>query len=362
MTELKRIFLTDCEGPISKNDNAFELTCQFIPEGEKFFTQISRYDDILADIVKRDDYKAGDTLKLITPFLKAYGVTNKMINDFSSQSILLMPGAKDTLQFLKGTMPRFIISTSYEHYIRALCRVLRFPFKNTHCTKLDIDCYSLDREELSTIKKFRREICAMPLIESFGGRPMLETFSESDKENVNRLNEIFWEEMMQLEAGRMLREVNPIGGAEKANAGRSIADENEGDLSDMIYVGDSITDVECFRLVKQYGGVTVSFNGNTYAVREAEIAVLSRNTFVVAVIADVFNRLGKESVFDLVENWGNKMLKMQGIDQKLLKKLQTFQKDLPEISKITKDNIQYLIEKSNTLRKLVRGEKIGRLG
>ena len=73
MKQEDAVFITDCEGPISKNDNAFELTCHFIPDGDRFFTLISRYDDIQADIVKRPGYKPGDTLKLILPFLKAYG-------------------------------------------------------------------------------------------------------------------------------------------------------------------------------------------------------------------------------------------------------------------------------------------------
>ncbi len=61
-----RIFVTDCEGPISKNDNAFEVASRFIPEGGEFFGKVSRYDDVLADVVKRPGYKAGDTLKLIS--------------------------------------------------------------------------------------------------------------------------------------------------------------------------------------------------------------------------------------------------------------------------------------------------------
>ena len=32
---VKRIFISDCEGPISKNDNAFELAANFIPNGDK---------------------------------------------------------------------------------------------------------------------------------------------------------------------------------------------------------------------------------------------------------------------------------------------------------------------------------------
>ncbi len=69
---MKRIFVSDCEGPISKNDNAFELAAHFIPEGEKLFTNISKYDDVLADVLQKPGYTAGSTLKLILPFFKAY--------------------------------------------------------------------------------------------------------------------------------------------------------------------------------------------------------------------------------------------------------------------------------------------------
>ena len=45
------------------------------------------------------------------------------------------------------------------------------------------------------------------------------------------------------------------------------------ELEDVMYVGDSITDVEAFKLVRDNGGLTVSFNGNSYAVKNAEVAV-----------------------------------------------------------------------------------------
>ena len=67
---LKRVFISDCEGPISKNDNAYELTARFVPDGDKLFAVISKYDDVLADVLKKPSYNAGDTLKLILPFLK----------------------------------------------------------------------------------------------------------------------------------------------------------------------------------------------------------------------------------------------------------------------------------------------------
>jgi len=126
----RRVFVTDCEGPISKNDNAFELACHYIPRGDRFFTIVSKYDDVLADLVKKPGYKAGDTLRLILPFLRAYGATDDGMRAYSSRSILLVPGAAETLRFVLGIMPSFIVSTSYEHYISALCEAVGFPFEN----------------------------------------------------------------------------------------------------------------------------------------------------------------------------------------------------------------------------------------
>lgn len=363
MKKEKRIFITDCEGPISKNDNAFELACCFIPEGEKFFTQISRYDDVLADIVKRDGYKAGDTLKLIVPFLKAYEVTNKNMMEFSAQNILLMPGAKDTLQYLRGKMPSFIVSTSYEHYIRALCRALDFLYENTYCTALNIDDYYLDREEKKRLKQFRQEICAMPLIEIPEGATSLRYFSERDQQTMKRLDQIFWRDIMQMESSAILKEISPVGGVEKGKAVRNIVNEAGSDLGSVMYIGDSITDVECFRLIRENDGFTVSFNGNAYAVREAEVAVLSTNAIVVAVIADVFNKLGKASVYNLIGSWGYMGLKRCHVHPSLQEKLHSlFPETLPKVSKITASNTKELAAESSAFRKHVRGEKVGRLG
>ncbi|MCD6318797.1 hypothetical protein J7M02_06990, partial [Candidatus Aerophobetes bacterium] len=58
-----RILCIDCEGPITKNDNALEICQHFLPDGGKFFSLVSRYDDYLADVVKRKGYRAGTTLK-----------------------------------------------------------------------------------------------------------------------------------------------------------------------------------------------------------------------------------------------------------------------------------------------------------
>lgn len=65
----EKSFITDCEGPLTLNDNAFELCAYFIENGGELFKILSLYDDYLVDEVKKDNYKAGNTLKLILPFL-----------------------------------------------------------------------------------------------------------------------------------------------------------------------------------------------------------------------------------------------------------------------------------------------------
>jgi len=360
---LRRIFITDCEGPVSKNDNAFELTSHFVPDGETLFTQISRYDDVLADVVKRKGCKAGDTLKLILPFLKAYDVTDEKMMSFSAQNILLMPAAKEALQNIRTAMPVFIVSTSYEHYLRALCPTLGFPYEDTYCTRLSLDAYRISDKEKEQLKRLGHEICALQMLEIPEKAVSLQMLSRESQQTFGRFDEIFCEEIMQLESGTIIREVNPMGGVEKAKAAREIVAENGCDLDSVMYVGDSITDVECFRLLGENGGLTVSFNGNAYAVREADIAVLSPNAMVVAVLADVFTRLGHDAIYRLVDDWSYAAMEKHGVDPSLREKMRrAFQGDLPKLSRITASSVDKVAAESRAFRKLVRGERVGSLG
>jgi len=362
-TKNRRIFISDCEGPISKNDNAFELTSYFVPDGDHFFALISKYDDVLADVVKRPGYKAGDTLKLILPFLKAYGATNEKIKEYSSRNILLVPGARDTLRFVKNIMPSFIVSTSYEQYVSSLCNLVGFPYDNVYCTKLDIDKYEISEKELAMLRKIREEISAMEMIEIPEKARSVDDFSQRDQETIQRLDEIFWEEIPRMESGKMLKEVNPVGGYEKAKAVQNIVDKLDSRLDNVMYVGDSITDVPPFQLVKKNGGLTISFNGNEYAIREAEIAVLSGNTIVTSVLAEAFSRLGKNHVMKLVKEWSPSGLKKLCAAPMLLERMsKLYPRTLPKVEIITTDNRERLRKESSAFRKNVRGEAIGKLG
>jgi energy-converting hydrogenase A subunit R len=354
---------TDCEGPLSKNDNAQELSARFIPRGEAFFAVVSRYDDYLADVVKKPGYKAGDTLKLILPFLIAFGVTNEAIRSYSRSHVLLLPGAAETLRFLLERMPCFIISTSYEPYIQALCEVVGFPMDQVFCTRLDADRYSVKPDENAWIRDAAREITEMKLLEWPEKARGMADLSEIHRETVRRLDRIFWKAIHRMEIGRIFDEVNPIGGRGKANAVLESLKMTGNGPADVMYVGDSITDVQALELARDQGGLAISFNGNGYAVRSSQICCLSRDARVIALLADVFNKEGREAVLKLASSWGKDSLRRFPIDPALEGWLDRFpEKDFPRIVTISDSNRKEVILESEAFRKSVRGVEIGALG
>jgi len=361
---LKRVFISDCEGPISKNDNAYEIATRHVPNGNKLFTLISKYDDVQADVLKKPGYSAGSTLKLILPFLKAYDVTDKQIEEFSTKNLILIANSKDTLHHVLSVASAFIVSTSYEHYIKGLCKALEFPYENTYSTKLRLDKYAVTEKEKKRLKELAKEIVKMPLIDIPPAAKAKEDFSTNDQEVIGRLDTIFWKEIASMDLGRVFSEVTTLGGSQKVAAIEDAVAKLRAPLEDVMYVGDSITDVEALHFVKENGGLPVSFNGNNYAVRNSEIAVLSTNSIVTAVIADVFCRQGRKPTLDLVENWNLQFLESSGVvSLSLLDHLFTlYPQILPKVQIVTAGNIEPLAKESSEFRKRVRGEAIGKLG
>ncbi|UCC28074.1 MAG: HAD hydrolase family protein, partial [Candidatus Bathyarchaeota archaeon] len=260
-------------------------------------------------------------------------------------------------------MPSFIVSTSYEQYIRVLCNFLEFPFENAYCTRLDLDRYKLTEKEEERLRQLRKEMSALPTLEIPRNAQVVTDFSTQHQKTLEKLNEIFWKDISSMKIGEIFSEVNPIGGYEKAEAVQDITSRAQSDLSDVMYVGDSITDVSAFRLIREVGGLAISFNGNEYAIREAEIAALSENAVVTAILADSFNRLGKDGVFQLLDDWSHEALRTYGVSSSLRKRVsELYPELLPQVEAITPDNRERLMKESGAFRKTVRGEAIGTLG
>ncbi|MFP3867258.1 MAG: hypothetical protein ACLFUU_03735 [Desulfobacteraceae bacterium] len=292
---------TDCEGPLCLNDNAFELCRDFMPpHGDRFFTQISRYDDYLADVIKKPGYKAGNTLKLILPFLKAYGLTNQQILDYSLKTMVLVPGAEEAYRFLHHLeLPIFEISTSYRQFALAVGLQLGFDQAHIFATPLDLDRYSLSTREAGYLQQLTGEIAALPEIRLPTGVQDHDLLEGPTRMTIARLDQIFWELIPQMAIGAIYQEVNPIGGSEKARALAASLTQTGLPMAAAIYIGDSITDVQAFQAVRAGGGLAVSFNGNRYAVSNAEIIIIADTAWPVALITALCRLQGEAAVVEM---------------------------------------------------------------
>ena len=154
----EKSFITDCEGPLTLNDNAFELAAKVIENGDELFKVLSLYDDYLADVVKVENYKAGNTLKLILPFFACENLTNRDMVEFSQNNIYSVRDSKFLLSYLKKAMNIYIVSTSYGQYIEAVSNYMDVDFKNTFYTDVDVDVLNLDDGEIEKIEQFKKLI------------------------------------------------------------------------------------------------------------------------------------------------------------------------------------------------------------
>jgi len=353
-----KIFITDLQGPVMANDNAFEMTSRVVENGDRLYRALSRYEDVLANVVRKDGIKAGDTLRLILPFLKAYGATDSSLLRMSREGLKVVPGADKTMRFVQELMSSFMVSTSYEHFMGAACDEIGFPFENAFCTRLSMDMYEVEEWEVQTLCNLAQEIVRMPLISVPDGARNVRDLSPDDRMLVRRMEEIFWTEMTDLTSYQFISQVNPVGGDEKATSVVEICKRLSVPLEDCMYVGDGVTDARALQVVRRSGGLALAFNGNIHALREAEVAVAADNTIITSMLAEIFNRSGRDGVLEVLEDWNYDSLRRSGLvhDYLLRECFRLFPERLPEVRRVSKDDLQELLGSSSKTREKVRGE------
>lgn len=292
--------ITDCGGPLALNDNAFELCRDFItPSGDRFFRQVSRYADYLAQVAKKPDL-SGSTLKLILPFLKASGLTNAQIADHAGKTAALMSGAAGAYNFLHSRgFPIFAISTGLRQFAEAVGLKLGFDRDHIFATELDLDRYELAATEAEELKRLAGEIAGAPAIELTADAQSLVDLPDPAQEAVATLDRILGKRLPAMEIGAILKEINPLGGPEKAQAVTDSLAKTGLGLSDTIYVGNGNTDVPAFEAVRTGGGLAISFNGNHHAVAAAEVVMVSDSAWSLALVTAIFQLWGKDGVLEV---------------------------------------------------------------
>ncbi len=346
----EKSFITDCEGPLTLNDNAFELAAKFIENGDELFKILSLYDDYLADVVKKENYKAGNTLKLILPFFVCENINNRDLIDFSQKNIYSVNDSKFLLKYLKKSMNTYIVSTSYGQYIEAVSNYMEVPFENTFYTNVDVDGLSLNDDEIKKISEFKNMILKNP-------------------DDYELFDDIFYTQIAEMDIYDKIKSIEVVGGQGKKLAIDKIIERDNIDVNNIFYIGDSITDVEPLEFARANNAISISFNGNEYPLRVAEIAIVSPSAITTAVIANVYVKFDKNKVLKFIEDYNNsddkrKLFNQNEIDLEIKEKFFDVFSDenYPIIQIISDENYDDILKDSKYMRTNIRGEDIGGLG
>lgn len=252
----------DLEGPLSPQDNAYELM-KLSPTGGAVFETLSRYDDLLT-LECRPAYEPGDTLSLIVPFLVYYDVPESAISELA-QRATLVDGAADLVAKLNREGWRvFCISTSYEQYALHIAKRVGIDSANVACTRFPLDRYraQLGKEDFERVRRVEGEVLAA-------------LWGDDEIQMKARLDRFFWEELRGTPLGDAMAAVKPCGGARKVAALLRFATASQCPLQEAVAVGDSITDCQMLRTVRDAGGLAIAFNANEYALPEGTIGLAS---------------------------------------------------------------------------------------
>jgi len=361
---LKNVCCWDLEGPITVLDFAAELgrllskktklDLQKFNMGE-FFEMISRYDDYLIDVpgVKKKlnipDYQPGDTLRLVAP-LYMFNFSDEELIKLANNDLGLLPGCKDLMKVLYKNWDIFIISTSYCHFAHKVAKSLSIPLDHVYCTDLNI------KEANKTIYNIEGDVKILVNV-------IFQNYIDNDKNLdliVEDLNNFFWKNK-ESDYIKAMNLVEVRGGKRKEIAVESISTITQVPISEMIALGDSITDINMLQRLKDEGGIAVSFNGNRFTVGRSNVAITTPNNLGTLAIFE-----SKNNIENFLDSWEKLYSRFKNNPEKIPNKLISKEvknyfikyKFVPEIenlsNKSTKE-IDLIILKQEKFRKKVRG-------
>jgi energy-converting hydrogenase A subunit R len=279
------IICFDLEGPLSPQDNAYELMKLF-PKGDKVFEVISRYDDLLT-MEGRENYEPGDTLALIVPFLVLHNISEADIHSLANKATLVSGAAELVSSLMISGWEVFCITTTYEQYASQITQKLGIAESNVACTPFPLDELNLTlcQEDTALLEQTEQDILVI---------------NDDDALIKRKLDSFFWRGLPKTDLGRAIRNVKPIGGRRKVAALKSFSQRFSQPLSHWVVVGDSITDFRMLKAVDHAGGLAIAFNANQYALPYATMSLASTAVSDLAPVLKAWQEGGREEAEKVV--------------------------------------------------------------
>jgi energy-converting hydrogenase A subunit R len=351
----KRVFISNCEGSISKNNTVLEIASHFVPDGDRVFGVINKYCHINANFSNKKDINIAHPSKLVLPFLLAFGANNKNLEEFCADNLVLCKNSKEALNYINNISNAYILSTDYEHHVRAICREAGFPLENVYCTRVNLDKINLSEKERSKLKSLAWEIGGMPSIRIPQNAKSIKDFSSQDQATIKRLDQLFWNEIAKTSCKRLFSDVRVMSVADKAIAVQNIVASLSCTLGDVMYVGNDVSDVTAMKLVSANNGFVVSFVGEASNVRNAGAAVLSNDYAPIGVLADLFLRFGQPEASRVAGNFDKDALWLTAVEPILLDRLLALNAlDWPKIYTVSEWNVETIVNKVNEFKKTIK--------
>ena len=213
------------------------------------------------------------------------------------------------------------------------------------------------------MQRLQGEIAAAPEIEFPPDAAPAADLPAPVAEAIAALDRIFWEQLPAMEIGALLQEVNPIGGPEKAKAVSDSLAQTGLSMADIVYVGDSLTDVQAFEAVRAGGGLAISFNGNRYAVNAAEVVVVADSAWPIAMLIAIFQLWGKEGVLEVAAPETRAKSRCLVLPEAVIEPIaRGLEGQVFNLYDQSAEDLDKVVKESQTMRAKLRGEAVAALG
>lgn len=360
-----KVLFTDGEGPIVFKDLAADIMEKTVPG---LFPILSSWDDYLAEI-GTEGYQPGDTLALVVPYFLAHDITDEDIAQEAKGAKVCLGVEEYIAGLQKDGWEVRIISTAYSQMWKLVGAHLNIPMEDIACTKLDLAGlrrrFGL-KNFSSIIDDAEQKILSLtPLAQDLmneinEGRSVVEVWGvDSRFANLREtLDGFYWKRLPEM-GYRVLEEVSVMGGRRKIEVAKRFAQELGVSLSGVAYVGDSITDDALHAHLKKEGGLPIAINGNSYALRNAVVAVATEDMRQIRPVLDAWNLGDLEGVRRFVDLNGE-LSTVRGKEGLPIETESSAYYDL--VNPRDQEGFQGIVKRHREIRKLVRGAATARLG
>lgn len=341
-------------GFVTRTNVTRGLCERYIRDGGRLYDALCRYETVTTYSLSRED-GIGSVARAVVPFLRAGGLTDEDAYRFSGDNVRLMDGAAEAVDYLWSQLPSFMATDCYEHEVLALAEATGLPLASVTCCALSFDKVQVDRKDAKALREMADAITKLRLSDELYSVTDSRYLTHEDSKLVDTVDGMLLETVPGMGFADDLRHVPAMSASEKAYALLEIIRKNAIGMDDTVAIGTGNSDYQALDLVRDSSGLAISYNGDEYAVRGSNVAVLGDSPITVAVLANEFYNGGIESVFSMVRNWSREYLQTHACaDRNLMDRfLEKYPRGLPRVRLVTPKTVSRIVSESAEYRRKV---------